>query len=226
MSNQTVAIAFTTHTLKTLVDSTVRLTIDIEPKDAIDVMRLFGRKGTVGAMALMPKDVARRQQQNDFIKESAPYGQQAKRLHESGFFRNPEVWRAVGTDETFLKWVRTQPCRKCKAEPPNVAAHVRSVAAGSGTGIKPPYHSLPLCDHHHNQVQHDQGICALTGKADKYEARELLNRWAVETVESWAKLSIKTATGYEHLNELPPIELLAWAEKKGIDRYLPEEYRQ
>ncbi len=225
MSNQACAIVFTTHTLKTLVDSTVRLTIDVEPTHAIDVMRMFGKKGTPGAMTLLNPAVAKQQQRDEFIADSAPYGKEANALHRTGFFRNLEVWRAVGTDEAFRAWLRTQPCRKCQAEAPSVAAHVRSVAAGSGTGIKPDYHAIALCDHHHNHVQHDKGICSLTGKSDKYEAREVLNLWAVEAVAAWSKMTIKARLCYEHLNEIPPVDLFAWAERSGIERYLPEEYR-
>lgn len=225
MPAEACAIVFTTHTLKTLVDSTVRLTIDVEPRHAIDVMRMFGKKGTSGAMTLMNQKVAQQQQRDGFISDAAPYGKPANALHRAGFFRNPEVWRAVGTDEQFRTWLRQQPCRKCQGEAPGEAAHVRSVAAGSGTGIKPLYHAIALCLKDHRLVQHDQGICTLTGKADKYEAREVLNRWAVESVADWCKVTIKEVLGYEHLNEIPPFELFAWAEKKGIERYLPEEYR-
>lgn len=96
---------------------------------------------------------------------------------------------------------------------------------GAGTGIKPDFHAIALCDTCHNQIQHDQGICTLTGEPDKYKAREILNRWAIEAVESWCKIGVKARLSYDHLNEIPPVELLGWAEKKGVERCLPQEYR-
>lgn len=210
--------------LQTMADGTPRLIIDADCSLA-EIAKMGLTPGASFAFARMTQDAAQQAQQRQFEQQSAPYGKEAQALHRVGFFRNPDVWRAVGTDEQFRAWLREQPCRKCGSAAPNQASHVRSVAAGSGAGIKPPYHAIPLCDHHHNQVQHDQGICSLTREADKYKARDILNRWAVEAVEAWCKIGVKAALGHEHLNEIPPVELLGWAEKKGVERCLPQEYR-
>lgn len=211
--------------LQTMADGTPRLIIDADCSLA-EIAKMGLTPGASFAFARMTQDAAQQAQQHRFEQQSAPYGKEAQALHRTGFFRTPEVWRAVGTDEQFRAWLREQSCRKCGSDAPNQAAHVRSVAAGSGTNIKPGFHAIALCDTCHNHVQHDQGICALTGEPDKYKAREILNRWAIEAVEAWCKIGVKARLGYDHLNEMPPVELLAWAEKKGIDRYLPEEYRQ
>lgn len=52
------AIAFTARKLSTLVDGTVRLVIDIEPKDAIQAMQMFGMPGTTGAAARLTQEAA------------------------------------------------------------------------------------------------------------------------------------------------------------------------
>jgi hypothetical protein len=210
--------------LQTLADATPRIVLDLDCSIS-DLAALGLQPGAAFALARLTPAAAKQAQQKQFEEKAAPYGQQARALHASGFFRCLEVWRALGSDEGYRAWLRMQPCRACKASPPCHAAHVRSVAAGSGTGIKPEYFAIPLCDHCHNQVQHDKGICALTGLDDKYQARERLGRWAMEAVEAWAKFRVKTALGSEHLNEIPPVSFLRWAQKVGVEQYLPQEYR-
>lgn len=223
MNNQAVFTASFVR-LQTMADGTPRLIIDADCSLA-EIAKMGLTPGASFAFARMTQEAAQQEQRRQFERKAAPYGKEAQALHRTGFFRNPEVWRAVGTDDQFRAWLREKRCRKCKAAAPNQAAHVRSVAAGAGTNIKPPYHAIPLCDPCHNQIQHDKGICTLTGESDKYKAREVLNLWALQEVESWAKTSLKEQLGYAHLNEIPPIKLLVWAEKKGIERYLPSEYR-
>ena len=210
--------------LQTMADGTPRIIIDADCS-LEEIAKMGLTPGASFAFARMTKEAAKQAQQKQFEQQAAPYGKEAQALHRAGFFRNPEVWRAVGTDEQYRAWLRTQPCRKCKSDSPNQAAHVRSVAAGAGTNIKPLYHAIALCDTCHNLVQHDQGICTLTGEPDKYKARDILNRLAIEAVEAWCKIGVKARLGYGRLNEIPPFELLSWAERKGIDRYLPSEYR-
>ena len=152
-------------------------------------------------------------------KEPA-YGEQAKILRLSDFFRRPEVWRAVGTDDEFLVWVRSQVCTARRLGHCNgdiVAAHVRRVAEGAGTGIKPEYSAIALCSHHHD-LQHQKGESALGNKAwfDKHR---------IEHLQQWCWDTLKTQLGFEHWNEVPPDTMRQWALATGVERFLPEAYR-
>ena len=150
MSDQT-AISGTRKALRELADGTIRVQIDIEPIHKAQFHKLFPDIDMPIAIApLVP--VAEGIQDQEITHNTTPisiygnYGQQAKELRLSSFFRRPEVWRAVGSDQEFLDWLRTQDCivRSSIHCGPVVAAHVRRVANGSGTGIKPEYSAIPL----------------------------------------------------------------------------------
>ncbi|MHB8727610.1 MAG: hypothetical protein ACYC9K_01075 [Sulfuricaulis sp.] len=99
-----------------------------------------------------------------------PYGKQASELYKNGFFLNPKVLEKVGTDEEFLGWLKLQPCAAAHfgdCEGDVVAAHVRRIANGAGTGLKPnQYSAIPLC-HKHHMLQHVAGQNALVPKGFK-----------------------------------------------------------
>jgi hypothetical protein len=74
--------------------------------------------------------------------------------------------RSLGSDEAYRKWVQKQ--RSClsgqyseileSGEGRCIAAHVRRVHLGSGTGRKPPYSAIPLTfDEHAYAHQHGDG---------------------------------------------------------------------
>ena len=101
--------------------------------------------------------------------ETKPFGKQASELYRTGFFYAPAVLEAIGTDAEFLLWLRSQPCAAkhlgdCDGD--IVAAHVRRIANGAGTGIKPDnYSAIPLC-HKHHALQHQNGESALAPAED------------------------------------------------------------
>lgn len=147
------------------------------------------------------------------------YGLLAAKLRQSSFFRSADVWQAVGTDREFLDWIPTQTC--CVKAPYHVgdviAAHVRRVADGAGTGLKPPYSAVPLCTHHHD-IQHNQGEGAIGGK-------EFLDQARIETLVKWGWADLKKQLGYAHWSEVPPRVLNTWAMENRVINYLPPEYR-
>jgi hypothetical protein len=151
---------------------------------------------------------------------SRPYGTQAQSLRLSAFFRTPDVWRAIGNDAQFRAWVATQDCiatsigEGCSGDV--IAAHVRRIADGAGTGIKPAYACVPLCHGHHTE-QHQHGESRLAPK-------EKWDLWRIQTVEKWAWETLRAELGYAHWYDVPPTVLLAWAEHACVDRYLPSAY--
>jgi len=210
-----------TGTLRTLVDGTVRLVIDFEPRDAGPVMTALGQPGTPVAVARLTQQAATEAVLKvQAGQDRAQYGEEAKSLRLSGFFRAPEVWRHVGTDAEFLAWLKTQKC--CVKHPGHegdiVPAHVRRVKHGAGTGIKPEYSAVPMCARHH-QLQHDNAECAVGGK-------EFLDRERVKHLEQWAWETLKGHLGYAHWNEVPPATVREWAEAHDVVKYLPREIRE
>ena len=152
---------------------------------------------------------------------AAPYGDAAAALRRSGFFRAPAVWRAVGKDDEFLAWLRLQRCANpaCKDPWRDVeAAHVRRVADGAGTNLKPVYSAISLCKPCH-ALQHSQGEGAIAG------GREWFDRQRIEHLESWCWEKLKTVLGHKHWNEVPPVALYRWAERHAVTQYLPSQYR-
>lgn len=199
--------------IKTLADGTPRVELDLDCTLA-DAAAIFDAPGAVVAVARMTMEASKRQAQN---KTASPYGKPAQALRQSGFFRIPEVWRAVGTDGHYLDWIRKRMCAVCGACDGIEAAHVRRVANGAGTGIKPEYSAIPLC-HTHHQMQHQQGEGAIGG-------RDWVDQQRIEHVQQWAWDRLKDTLGYEHWSSLPPEVLRGWAERHDLTRYLPEPYR-
>lgn len=171
----------------------------------------------------------------DGVPEQKPFGKYAAELHRLGWFFNRDVLTHIGTDEEYRAWVKSQPC--CAEEEmlvhdggiggshldyrPHsgdvVAAHVRRIADGAGTGIKPPYSAIPLCDNHHRQ-QHDRGESAIGGK-------EWLDKQRNKYLKEWASKTLAAKLGYDSMGMVPPDELANWAMERGLLDTLPPMYR-
>jgi len=220
------AIPFVFRKFSMLVDGTIRMIVDVEPMDAQGVFKLFNEPNVGGAMvrlnvpgsgvsathgsAIGSWDDA------EAVVLPAKYGEQARQLKLSGFFRCQSVWRCVGPDAKFLEWVRRQKCSVCKADAPSEAAHVRRVASGAGTSTKPQYSAIPLCNKHH-RLQHDKGESAIGGK-------EFCDRERIKALEQWCWETVKEQIGFAHWNEVPPSALYTWALDHGVTELLPEDY--
>lgn len=213
--NNSLAVSGAYVRLRTLADGTPRVEIDLDCTIE-SAAQLFTEPGVMVALA--------RLHHNKIQKAEADlhqFGQQAKALKLSGFFRAPEVWRAVGTDEEFLAWVSKQSCCAstngfCNGDV--VAAHVRRIADGAGTGIKPEYAAIPLCHLHHSR-QHEQGESALGGK-------EWMDHQRLIHVERWAWDTLKEKLGYASMGDISPAIISQWAADHQVYHYLPMVYRE
>lgn len=203
--------------LRTLADGTPRVEIDLECSIE-SAAQLFNAPGVTVALARLHT-----QQIASAAEPKHPYGQQAKALKQSSFFRSPDVWKAIGSDDEFLDFVRNRTCcaketmgaAKCNGD--IVAAHVRRIADGAGTGIKPEYSAVALCDRHH-RLQHEQGESAIGGK-------DYLDRERLQHVEQWAWDSLKGQLGHDSMGDIPPENIAAWAAEHSLSQYLPAAYR-
>lgn len=157
-------------------------------------------------------------------KIKGPYGEQAKILYQSGFFRNPKAWKALGTDEEYREWVTYQKSALSgqyselddHGEIRCVAAHVRRVDLGSGTGIKPPYSVIPLTNDEHMR-QHAGGESVI-GDDDWWRKQR------IDHLQRWAKETLVDVLGKESLSAVEPELLYEWAESSGIAIFVPKRY--
>ena len=174
-------------------------------------------------------------------KDAKPYGKEAAELYRLGWFFNQKVLEAIGTDEEYLAWIEKQECCAtallsvgtrikadglgCASEETRfvdhigdvVAAHVRRIANGAGTGIKPPYSAIPLC-HGHHDLQHQAGESAIGGKVWCDEQR---NKHLVD----WASHKLANTLGHPSMGFVPPNALREWAMRFELLQHLPQVYR-
>lgn len=169
-----------------------------------------------------------------------PYANEARELKLSDFFRRPEVWKKIGSDEQFAQWIQLQKCVVCGGgdwveklgEERCEAAHVRR-AGESGTGYKADYARVPMCHNHHINDQHHYGeteaLCThieLGGKTLLTDGKEWFNALRIKWITQWCWITLKAKLGYESWASVPPEKLKAWAQVNGIDiKWLPQAYR-
>lgn len=209
--------------LKEYEDGSLAVRVLIAPTDKQLFMRMLPDVN-------LPIFIARETQESAqaaLQEETTSYGSLARELMlHSDWMGNPKVWQAIGTDAEYLDWCRQQVCAHCGKKPDWVmdtlhlseAAHVRRVANGSGTAIKPPYSAIPLCSGCHRE-QHRAGESAIGGK----DAVDLMR---VDHVKRWAWERMRMLFGVESMRDVAPDILYAWAKSKGVERHLPQCYRE
>lgn len=227
MSKQ--ALVGTTRNLRTLSDGTVRIQVDVEPSEALAAMQFFGSPNTPIAMACLNAEAISEHQQINEIEREA--GMMANSLHRVGFFKNREVAKVIGPDKDFLVWVRKQPCVVTGATTDIEAAHVRRVAAGAGTGIKPEYNAIAL----HRDVHRAQHALGELGCLQKFlpqtlwaeeTARDFFNKHADRTRESWVKNRLYIRFDVESLKEINFKEFAQWASENNLQEHLSQIVRE
>lgn len=200
---------------RTLADGALRITVDLPETETQHFHALFPVVHCEVAVAPMrPVQMAAASQTLDF-------GQQAKILRASNFCTRPEVWRAAGSDEQFLAWVRTQKCVARSGQPcdgPIQAAHVWRLKDDFGKGVKGPYAAVPLCAFHH-RLHHQETEDAIGGRQYMED-----KRW--EVVIAWVWATIKDDLLVASMRDAEPAKVLAWCQKRGVAQYLPAEYRE
>ena len=87
------AVLGASSTIRTLVDGSLKISIDIEPRHAQAAFALFGAPGTPVALARITNEAAV-EQDRAAQREAEPedYGRHYAVLYKSGWFHNPKVW--------------------------------------------------------------------------------------------------------------------------------------
>src|SRR3990172_3031808 len=175
---------------------------------------------TIEAMAKMPP-----------IFTIKPHGKKAASLYANGFFLVPKVLEAIGSDAEFLEWIRKQPCAVTGERDYHTdeatgivtercdAAHVRTVAAGAGTAIKPLYSAIPLIHSlHDTETKHGKSALYFaahtteqTRNMDDSTLQSLGKDWMDKLrdryVVEWANHKLAKKLGYESMGFAPPHEV-------------------
>lgn len=199
-------------------DGTVSLMIKVDPADSRAFLAVSPDAG--GTLFIAPG--LRELPAYDPLSLTINYGEASRALCDSAFFRELATWRAAGSDEQYLDWLRGQRCwiaRKpghiCFGA--TVPAHVLRIASGAGVAIKPEFSAIPLCYGAHDD-QHQHGESAIGGRDRVDVARiEYLHRWSAGIVLE--------SLGHKSWCHVPPTKLLTWAMDRGVDGYLPNRYK-
>lgn len=168
------------------------------------------------------------------------YGDYARDLRLSSFFRTPDVWRVLGSDAEFRDWVTHQPSiisgsyneYDDAGNGRNVACHVRR-AGESGVAYKPDYACVPMTDREH-QLQHTHGedaarqLAVANGirTAAQMTGPDWFDQQRVAVLTAWGWQCVKTLFGVDSMADLPPEQLFEWANGEGVAGYLPACYRE
>ncbi len=165
------------------------------------------------------------------------YSASARRLRIHGM--HPAVIEVLGSDESYLEYLRAQPCIVCGEttvnyetdEPAGDPCHVRR-ASNSGTGYKPQYFAVPMC-HTHHQLQHTQGEVACYAAAGHRPdqlprtgidaAKEWFDKQAARHLADWAWLRLKEELGVNSMAEASPKLIQSWAGAAGVLEHMPQE---
>lgn len=207
---------------RTLADGTLRVTVDLSEVESEHFHQIFKVHMQVAVAPIRIATADPNPPPSDAPPED--FGQYARALRLSIFFGIPEVWKATGSDEQFLAFVRTQKCAARSGEPcgppspPSEAAHVWRLRDGFGKGVKGPYAAVPLCTRHH-RLQHQHGEGAVGGRAwMEQTAQDMRRRWI------WAE--IKDEIGVVSMRDADPVKVYAWCQKKGIEQHLPAAFKE
>jgi hypothetical protein len=208
------AIAGNINSYRTLADGALRITVDLPETETQHFHALFPAVHCEVAIApLRPVQMA--------ASQTVDFGKQAQELKLSGFTRALAVWKAAGSNEQFLAWVRLQKCIARSGQPcdgPIQAAHVWRLKDDFGKGIKGDYAAVPLCAFHH-RLHHQETEDAIGG-------RQYMEEQRVRTVSDWVWAVVKDDLRVASMRDAEPVNVLAWCQKRGVERYLPESYRE
>ena len=157
-------------------------------------------------------------------KTKGEHGKAWAQLYRNNWWLCPEVWPLLGTDAEYQAWCRTKPCvmhaiSGCSGD--IVAAHVRRINLGAGTGIKPEYATIPLCDKHHRE-QHQHGESAI---GDKEHVDKLLEQYRTE----WLKQVIREWFVVDSCSQIDPQKFGRWIKSKTVGlawASLPKEFKE
>jgi len=147
---------------------------------------------------------------NTATLQPTTYGQAARQLRLSAFFRTPAVWAAIGDNSAYLIWLRQQACARCH-QSSQLTSTISSCPLGPSSAVAILYGAIPLCllCYQHTDPQRNHAW---------------RNQQRLHYVRRWAWQTLKQQLGYSNWRDVPPVVLRAWAERHQLSHYLPAIY--
>jgi len=198
---------------------TVQLIFEAPIEQMIPILTYLGNPTDTGAgLVAIARIDSKAIYSNVDAKPSDATESYARKLYQSFFLRNIRVCKALGTDDGFLAWIRTQPSAVSGKTVNIEASHVRRVKFGAGTGIKPPFCAIPLT-HGEHALTHQNGESAL-------KPPEWFEKKAMEFREAWVKKNIYSVLEIDSLSDIDKDEgvkahFIDWATAQGLGDLLP-----
>lgn len=157
---------------------------------------------------------------SEHMPDAEDNGHYIAALYKSGFWFNPKVLAALGSDAEYVAWIQRQPScisgefsEYVNGEGRCVAAHVRR-AVDSGTAYKAPYATVPLRQNEEHQIQHDKG-------ESKFGGKEFFDKKLAEYKAEWAHIQLRKKLNVEHLRYASIEQIREWAIKADVYAALP-----
>ncbi len=241
------AIQGTISKFSSLADGTIRLQVDVHHRYASEALDLLCEVGATVAVARLVEEQTEQARYDSVTttgsgrqvdEEPAPaarkdplVGTVMAHFYKSGFFQSPKVLKSLGKDAEFLQWLRLQVCWHCSKQDSSAAddggpqvfyvqaAHVRRIAAGSGTSRKPAYSAIPLCSTCHG-IQHAVGESGLA-PSEWWESN------AAKAREEWGHMKLREVFATDSISVNVRVdELWAWLRANDLLNYVPAKVRR
>ena len=216
--------------VRTRASGDVVISLSVDSTQALQVQGFISKVGQPVAVAFA--EVGDQPDTFKAVQKKGEFGEFARGLKLSGFFRRPEVWKAVGTDQEFREWVQLQKSvisgnqDHTDSGPRCEAAHVRR-AGESGTGYKADYACVPLT-HEEHLLQHSKGEVAVLlqyrkgiKKIEVDEAKDWFNKARIECVQDWCWETAKDQMGEDSWTKISPVTFRIWANSKAVLSMIP-----
>lgn len=136
-------------------------------------------------------------------------------LIRNGFYKNPAILNAVGTDEEYKKWVDGLRCCQPGTSP---CDHGNVKGRFFSQGKFEPYAYIPLCEQHYEEWK--------IGKTpEDTDIENFIETRKVFLNSKWVKFALKEKLGIPQEYEIPPKKLFNWLIDNDLLRYMPSMYR-
>ncbi len=225
-----------------LADGTLRIQVDVHHRDSTKALGLLCEVGAQVAVARLVEEQTDQERYDSVTVtgsgrqvDAEPEGEHKKdplvgtimaHFYKSGFFQSPKVLRVLGLDAELLQWLRSQVCWHCGKQDRGEdgvfyvqAAHVRRIAAGSGTSRKPPYSAIPLCSTCHG-IQHAVGESGLA-PSEWWESN------AAKAREEWGHMKLREVFATDSISANVSVDnLWTWLRTNDLLNYVPAKVRR
>lgn len=225
-----------------LADGTLRIQVDVHHRDSHEALTLLCEVGAQVAVARLVEEQTEQQRYDRVTttgsgrqvdEEPTPAkgkdpltGTIMSHFYRTGFFQSPKVLKTLGLDAELLQWLRGQVCWHCGKQDRGEdgqfyvqAAHVRRIAAGSGTSRKPPYSAIPLCSTCHG-IQHAVGESGLA-PSEWWESN------AAKAREEWGHMKLREAFATDSISANVAVDdLWTWLRTNDLLNYVPAKVRR